>query len=170
VVALISVAGCTSPTSTSSGSGSVQATANQQAKASVKDLQYISTYVPANFSYNITTPFTEVKSPNGNIAYVGTVQDKNGTMMTMTFEKVSSEKDAQAVVTQVMINATSKGIAPYPSTGNAKDTMEAKTYKSLWTGVKINGLISADFVIVGYKNVSPLGWYVISISGTSVAK
>src|SRR5665647_61455 len=111
VVGSLLVANCTSPTSTSSGSGSVQATANQQAKASVKDLQYISSYVPANFSYNITTPFTEVKSPNGNIAYVGTVQDKNGTMMTMTFEKVSSEKDAQAVVTQVMINATSKGIA-----------------------------------------------------------
>jgi|BarGraIncu00421A_1022006.scaffolds.fasta_scaffold45981_2 hypothetical protein len=166
VVASLLVSGCTSPT-TSNDSGLGKATTNQQEKASLNDLQYISSYVPANFSYNITTPFVEVKSSLGNVAYIGTVQNVNGTMMTMTFEKVSSEKEAQTLVTQNMLNATAKGISPYPASGNAKDTMEVKTYKNVWTGVKFNGFISADVFVDGYKNVSPLGWYVISISGTS---
>ena len=69
VVASLLVSGCTSPT-TSNDSGLGKATTNQQEKASLNDLQYISSYVPANFSYNITTPFVEVKSSFGNVAYI----------------------------------------------------------------------------------------------------
>jgi outer membrane murein-binding lipoprotein Lpp len=158
IVASLLMTGCTSPT-------------NQTANTAATDLKFISSYVPANFGYTITAPFAEIKNARSNTAYTGTVQNINGTMMTMIFEKVSSEKDAKAVVTQNIQDAVTKGLSPIPPTGNAKDTMEFKTYNNTWTGAKFNaGFVSADFFDVGYKQVSPLGWYVLSISGTSVAK
>ena len=171
VIASLLVSGCTSKTSTSRGSGSEQASiSNPTANTAATDLKFISSYVRDKLGYNITTSFVEFKSPRGNTAYTGTAQNANGTMMTITFEKVSSEKDAQTAVTQNILNATAKGLSPLAATGVGKDTMEFKTYNNTWTGAKFNGFISAEFLDVGYKKVSLLGWYVLSISGMSFVK